>query len=120
LRKRPIVPLRPKALNLTILLANNIQSITGSSQGIGRATALECARHGARLVLNHLGDERAKADIATLNEAIEAQNQDIPVKAEVADIGCDITKPEAGQRYDAFSYMLRHSKMLGLTCHKDC
>lgn len=75
----------------------NAFSITGSSSGIGRATALECARHGARLVLHHLGDTQAKHDIRTLREEIETLNRGLEIKAEAADVASDVTHPEAGQ-----------------------
>ncbi|KAG7531595.1 hypothetical protein FFLO_04254 [Filobasidium floriforme] len=53
------------------LLANKIVVITGSSQGIGRATAIAAANHGADLVLHHLGKETER-DVMKVREAVEA------------------------------------------------
>jgi NAD(P)-dependent dehydrogenase (short-subunit alcohol dehydrogenase family) len=49
-------------------LAGRIVAISGASDGIGKAVALACARHGARLVL--LG--RSAAKLAAVHQQIEA------------------------------------------------
>lgn len=41
--------------------------VTGSTSGIGRATAIECAKMGARVVVTGRNVERAKETIAMLN-----------------------------------------------------
>lgn len=52
------------------LLRNKVVVITGSSSGIGRATAIACAQQGANLVLHHLGDTKAEEDIETLQKEL--------------------------------------------------
>ncbi|KAH7117248.1 peroxisomal 2,4-dienoyl-CoA reductase, auxiliary enzyme of fatty acid beta-oxidation [Dactylonectria estremocensis] len=79
------------------LLRGKVVVITGSSTGIGRAIALECARHGAKLVLHHIGDAQSKQDIQTLRTEIDAI-QGAPATVTTAEIGVDITDPEAGKR----------------------
>jgi NAD(P)-dependent dehydrogenase (short-subunit alcohol dehydrogenase family) len=47
-------------------LANKISIITGAGSGIGRATALACAREGAALVIFDLNPETAEATVRQL------------------------------------------------------
>lgn len=54
------------------ILRNKVIAITGASQGIGRATALACARQGASLVLHHLGTEQTASDIGTLQAELRS------------------------------------------------
>jgi L-rhamnose 1-dehydrogenase len=53
------------------LLADKVVIITGSSRGIGRACALEAARHGAKLVLHYLGDDVTTKEAESLKKEIE-------------------------------------------------
>lgn len=56
-----------------LLLPNKIVVVTGASRGIGRACALECAKHGATgFVLHYLGDEVTEKEVQSLKEQIEA------------------------------------------------
>ncbi|KAF2008564.1 short-chain dehydrogenase/reductase SDR, partial [Aaosphaeria arxii CBS 175.79] len=74
-------------------------SITGSSSGIGRATAIECARHGARLVLHHIGDEQSRQDIKTLQHIISSDRSEVQTSGQRAvEIALDIRDVDAGQR----------------------
>lgn len=68
--------------------------ITGCSTGIGRATALECAKHGARLVLHHVGDSKSEEDVETLQKEIRLVSDGARTKH----IAVDVAKPEAGRR----------------------
>ncbi len=43
---------------MTALLDGRVAIVTGAARGLGRAHALELARHGARVVVNDLGVER--------------------------------------------------------------
>ncbi len=53
-----------------MLLAGQRLLVTGASRGIGRATALECARHGADIGLNVLNDPEATASLVGEIEAL--------------------------------------------------
>lgn len=66
-----------------MLLEGQRVLITGASRGIGRATAIECARHGADVAVNVFKDPEATA---TLVKEIEALGRKIVVfDADVAD-----------------------------------
>ena len=75
-----------------------LRRITGSSQGIGREIAVECAKHGARLVLHHLGDAQASQDIKTLMGELNAATEQPETVTVAVDVGIDVTETEAGQR----------------------
>ena len=53
-----------------MLLANQKILITGASRGIGRATAIECAKHGADLALNVFNDHDAAGELVDEIEAM--------------------------------------------------
>jgi L-rhamnose 1-dehydrogenase len=53
-----------------MLLEGKVAIVTGASRGIGRATAVELARHGASVVLNHF--EGADAGFGGMQAASEA------------------------------------------------
>ncbi len=74
-------PLRPD------LLANRVILITGAAEGLGRALALDCARHGATLVLVDYQD----TDLDGLYDEIETcgapQPASFPLDLETGDEG---------------------------------
>jgi NAD(P)-dependent dehydrogenase (short-subunit alcohol dehydrogenase family) len=74
-----------------MLLKNKICIVAGaaSPQGIGRATALLFAKHGARLVLT---DRTESRDLAA--EFIETVKQEVGIAPHVIAVACDITEPE--------------------------
>lgn len=69
------------------LLAGKVCVITGGVSGIGRAIAIEYLRQGAKVVVNHVGDDRSTALFKTLKGAL-------PGDAALVGVGGDIGKPE--------------------------
>lgn len=66
-----------------MLLEGKTVLVTGASRGIGRATAIECARQGADVAINHWNDE---AHARSAVEEIEALGRRaIAVDGDVAD-----------------------------------
>jgi 3-oxoacyl-[acyl-carrier protein] reductase len=69
-------------------LAGKIALVTGSSQGIGRATALRLAREGANIVVNYRGNmsgaEETKAAIETLGRRCITVQADVSQEEDVA------------------------------------
>ena len=51
------------------MLNNKIVLVTGASAGIGRATALICAREGARIVVSDINEEAGEATAVLVREA---------------------------------------------------
>lgn len=64
-----------------MLLKDKRVLITGGNHGIGRATALACARHGADVAINYLNDPEAAAalvrEIETLGQRATAVQGDV-------------------------------------------
>ncbi|KAH7916407.1 NAD(P)-binding protein [Hygrophoropsis aurantiaca] len=73
------------------LLANKIVCITGSSRGIGRACAVESAKHGATgLILHYFGDQETEAELQSLKTEIESTHSHcrvVGVPGDIADPG---------------------------------
>lgn len=69
-------------------LAGKIALVTGSSQGIGRTTALRLAREGADIVINYRSNanaaEETKAAIEELGRQCAAIKADVSLEEEVA------------------------------------
>lgn len=66
-----------------MLLKDKIVAVTGASRGIGRATAIECARQGAHVALNVFKDPDAAEEVA---QAIRALGREVVVfDGDVAD-----------------------------------
>jgi 3-oxoacyl-[acyl-carrier protein] reductase len=71
-------------------LAGRIALVTGSSRGIGRATALRLAQMGADIVVNYRSDEtgaiQTRAAIQTLGRQACVVQADVCVEADVAEL----------------------------------
>lgn len=52
------------------LLAGKTVVVTGASRGIGRACALQCAAHGADVVLHHFGDALSTREVAEMADEV--------------------------------------------------
>ncbi len=65
------------------MLLGKVALITGSSRGIGRAIALELARHGADIVVHYVRKKSAAAEVVAEIEALGRKA--IGVKANVAE-----------------------------------
>ena len=77
------------------LLAGKTVCITGSSRGIGRATAIECAKHGATgLILHFLGDAVTEQEVLSLKQEIETKYA--PAKAAI--VPGDIADPATSSK----------------------
>jgi 3-oxoacyl-[acyl-carrier protein] reductase len=64
-------------------LSGKVAVVTGASRGIGRATAIELAARGAKVVVNYNSSEAAANEVV---EAIKAAGGEaMPYKADVAD-----------------------------------
>ncbi|MHC1758674.1 MAG: 3-oxoacyl-[acyl-carrier-protein] reductase [Negativicutes bacterium] len=66
-----------------MLLVEKTALVTGASRGIGRATALELAKAGAKIALNFAGNRAAAEEVASLIEA--AGGEALLVQADVGD-----------------------------------
>lgn len=65
------------------MLTNKVALVTGASRGIGRAIAIDLAKHGARVAVNYAGNEAMANEVV---EEIKALGSDaFAIKADVAD-----------------------------------
>jgi len=69
------------------LLAGKVCAITGGVSGIGRAIAIEYLRQGAKVAVNHLGDDKS-------THLFNSLKADLPSDAKLIGFGGDIGKPE--------------------------
>jgi L-rhamnose 1-dehydrogenase len=78
------------------LLADKIVCITGSSRGIGRACAVESAKHGATgLILHYFGDQETEAELQSLKEEIYVTTHN---HCQVVSVPGDIADSETSQK----------------------
>ncbi|ETW87164.1 hypothetical protein HETIRDRAFT_456869 [Heterobasidion irregulare TC 32-1] len=74
------------------LLSGRVVCITGSSRGIGRGCAIECAKHGATgLILHYFGDAETTAEILSLSQEISTKYSGAKVQVVPGDIGDPVT-----------------------------
>lgn len=77
-------------------LAGKIALVTGSSQGIGRTTALRLAREGADIVINYRSNanaaEETKAAIEELGRQCVAIKADVSLEEEVTHLFAEATR----------------------------
>ena len=66
-----------------MLLANKTALVTGASRGIGRATAIELAKAGAKVAVNYAGNRVAAEEVVAQIEA--AGGQAFMIQADVGD-----------------------------------
>jgi len=67
----------------TSSLENRVAVVTGASRGIGRAIALELARHGAAVVVNYLRSPEASGEVVRMIQADGGRAA--PFQADVSD-----------------------------------
>jgi 3-oxoacyl-[acyl-carrier protein] reductase len=87
---------QPRSLNYGATLRGRVAIVTGGATGIGRAIALEFARHGVHVAFNyfsydHSGDVRQAAD----ETAREIRQMEVRVRCEE----CDVRDPAAVRRF---------------------
>lgn len=63
-------------------LKNKVALVTGASRGLGRATAVELAKAGARVIINHLNDEKNAQETLRL---VKKYTDGEIIQADVAD-----------------------------------
>jgi L-rhamnose 1-dehydrogenase len=82
---------------MSTLLAGKVVCITGSSRGIGRATALAVVKHGATgLILHYFGDEATTSEIGTLRTEVASINPN----TKVVDVSGDISNPNTSTQVE--------------------
>ncbi|MGA8707680.1 MAG: SDR family NAD(P)-dependent oxidoreductase [Steroidobacteraceae bacterium] len=78
-----------------MLLENKVVIVTGASRGIGRAIAIECARHGADVLVNYWGRNDASYGRKSAVEEVVASIQALHRRAIAVE--ADVADPNAGE-----------------------
>ncbi len=91
-------------------LAGQVALVTGASTGIGRATAVELARRGARVAVDYPNaDERANAEI-TLRRIHDAEGTGLLVEADVTDeAAVDALVAETVQEFGGLDILINNA-----------
>src|SRR5206468_5352618 len=76
-------PARPRAVVPSMRLDGKVAVVTGSSRGIGKATALRMAKEGARVVVHGKRDQGRLGPI--VDEITQGRGEAIAVAADVGD-----------------------------------
>jgi len=78
------------------MLDNKVVIVTGGSRGIGRAIAIECARHGADVLVNYWGESDAPYGREAAALTVEAEIKSIGRHAVLVE--ADVADPSTGQK----------------------
>ena len=93
------------------LLPGKVVCITGSSRGIGRGCAIECAKHSAKgLILHYLGDPATEQEIQNLKRDIETNYAPVQAVVVPGDIGDPATSSKVSISLATMScHCIKHS-----------
>lgn len=101
---------RPDLLNDRVIL------ITGAAEGVGRALALACARHGATVVLSGLREKPLEAVYDEIVEAGWPEPASLPIDLETADeqlmLGIATTLGDEFGRLDGIAHTAQYIPFL--------
>ncbi|KAF2090939.1 short-chain dehydrogenase [Saccharata proteae CBS 121410] len=78
-----------------VVMVGNVAAITGGATGIGRAIALEYLKQGAKVAVNHLGDEQSNEQF----KSMEAEANSIRDGLNLIAVPGDISKPETATNF---------------------